>query len=267
MTRKAFLCVGALFMMNAYLAAQVYTNFNNSVTIGEAGHFQMQYHRSIDFEIPEKDIEQLLANESVNSTSNVADGPYRFAEAVSINLDIDGDIKWEDREGFSYGRFNIRATGARSTSINFDTFYLPDKSEIYIYNLNGKVITGPITEKENNEKRIWGSWVFPGEMLSIEVKTPTSTKHLLRLHSNNIAYGYKNLFRPQVPDEDFGESQPCNINVVCPLGNGWEAERNSVALVRYIKCLRNTLRSTYRSLPGTKYVYSVPESCVVRNIY
>lgn len=91
------------------------------------------------------------------------------------------------------------------------------------------MITGPITENENNPKNIWGSWVYKGEYMTIEIKTPASTRERLLLHSNNIAYGYKEVYKTEVGG--FGQSAPCNINVICPLGVGWEGERNSVALL------------------------------------
>ena len=81
---------------------------------------------------------------------------------------------------------------------------------------------------ENNKNNIWGSWIYKGELLVIEIKTPLKTKGELMCHANNIAYGYKEIYGTKVGG--FGQSGPCNINVLCPLGNGWEAERNSVAL-------------------------------------
>lgn len=74
---------------------------------------------------------------------------------------------------------------------------------------------------------IWGSWVYKGDYLSVEIKTPLESKDKLMLHSNNLAYGYKEIYKVA----SFGQSGPCNVNVLCPLGNGWEAERNSVALI------------------------------------
>ncbi|MCZ2337129.1 MAG: serine protease, partial [Chitinophagales bacterium] len=50
----------------------------------------------------------------------------------------------------------------------------------------------------------------------------------LAIHSNNIAYGYKKVYDKVA---DFGASGSCEINVLCPLGNGWDHERNAVALV------------------------------------
>lgn len=91
------------------------------------------------------------------------------------------------------------------------------------------MITGPITENENNPNKIWGSWVYKGGHLTLEIKTPVSTKEQLLLHSNNIAYGYKEVYKTKVGG--FGQSGACNINVLCPLGTGWEPERNSVAVI------------------------------------
>jgi len=136
---------------------------------------------------------------------------------------------WSFENSFAYCKFLIRVNGALSASINFDEFSLPSGTEMYVYNENGNMITGPITEKENNASKVWGSWVYQGEYLNIEIKTPTSTFKELVLHSNNIAYGYKHIYKTETAG--FGTSESCNINVICPLGTGWEAERNSVALI------------------------------------
>ncbi|MEJ7679960.1 MAG: hypothetical protein WKG06_19295 [Segetibacter sp.] len=87
------------------------------------------------------------------------------------------------------------------------------------------MITGPITENENNPNKIWGSWIYKGEFVNIEIKTPISTKEHLLLHLNNIAYGYKEIYETQVGR--FGQSASCEINVVCSLGTGWEKEKYS----------------------------------------
>ena len=91
------------------------------------------------------------------------------------------------------------------------------------------MITGPITEKENNDKKIWGSWVYKGGILTAELKCPLKQKNNIKLHISNIAYGYKDIYGSEVAN--FGESAACNINVLCALGNGFENQRNSVALI------------------------------------
>lgn len=88
------------------------------------------------------------------------------------------------------------------------------------------MITGPVTENENNENNFWESWVYKGGSLTVDFKTPVESKTALKLHISSIAYGYKDVYV-----SNFGESATCNVNVLCPAGNGWENERNSVALI------------------------------------
>lgn len=209
--------------------AQVRTNINNNEKITVKGYFNKSYKTGFDFEIPSKNIKELLDLEKAEYASTNADKPFRFATAVPVDIDIVAQTKWAFENEFAYGKFSIRLNGALSASINFDKFFLPMNSEMYIYNENGNMITGPITEKENNPNKIWGSWVYQGEYLNIEIKTPISTYKELIIHSNNVAYGYKEIY--QTETGGFGNSADCNINVICPLGTGWEAERNSVSLI------------------------------------
>jgi lysyl endopeptidase len=106
---------------------------------------------------------------------------------------------------------------------------LPEGTEMYIYNSNGEMITGVISDKENNEKRIWGSSIYKGDEVNIEIKLPTKARGNLSLFLSNLAFGYKNIFVDKVAG--FGLSGPCNINILCPQGNNWVAERNSVVYI------------------------------------
>lgn len=211
------------------LSAQVKTNFNNKATIDESGVFLKPYKAKIDFQIAAKNITVLLEAESEKSDTTKRFQPFQFAVPVPVDLEIAKLMQWNYSNDSAYGKFTIKVNGALSSSINFDKFYLPKGTELYVYNENGSMITGPITEKENNPKKIWGSWVYKGQLLIIEIKTPLSTLSQLELHANNISYGYKEIYEPQVGG--FGQSATCEINVVCPLGNGWQNERNSVALI------------------------------------
>ncbi len=193
------------------------------------GRFIKDYKQKIDFELAAKNINELLAKEKSELTKNDEIKIFRIAVPVPVNLDIANRMNWTYDKEYAYGKFTIRLNGALSSSINFDQFYLPNETEMYVYNESGTMITGPITQKENNPNKTWGSWVYRGHFLTIEIKTPVSTEEQLLLHSNNIAYGYKEVYK-SVKVGGFGQSGACNINVLCPLGNGWEPERNSVAL-------------------------------------
>lgn len=219
-----------LLMTYPSVYAQVKTNFNNNTVVRKDGLFKKGYTEKVDFEIPAMNIDDLLQEEkSRKSASSGETEPFQLAVPVPVNLDLARLIEWKVDNGIAYGKYTIRLNGARSSSINFDKFYLPAGTEMYVYNAAGNMITGPVTEKENNKKGVWGSWVYKDDLLTIEIKTPIQEKDQLVLHAGNIAYGYKDVYKVEVAD--FNSSAACNINVVCPLGTGWEPERNSVALV------------------------------------
>ena len=238
-----FLCISS--------KGQVKKNFNNEITIDSNGVFKNSYSQQINYEIPQKNIKELLELDNKFFNENLGTKFNRIATPIAVDLDISKLLNWINKDGISFGKFSIKLNGAFSSSINFDKFYLPKGTEIYIYNENGKIITGPITEEENNNNNIWGSWIYQGEHLNIEIKTPQVTKNKLSLHARNIAYGYKDFYETKKIGR-FGQSGTCNIDVICPQGNGWEAERNSI-----VYCLDGDGTSTFSGTMIMNTCYSV----------
>jgi lysyl endopeptidase len=204
------------------LSAQVKTNFRNNTLITGKGKYDRDYKMAV-YRIAPPDTNAIKQRE-LQDKKGAGVKPFRFAEPVSVNINVAKLIQWNEDGEFAFGRFSIGAKGARSLSINFNDFYLPEGTELFVYNEDGSMITGPVTEKENTQKAVWGSAVYKGELLIVEVKTPVATKKDIRLNVNNVAYGYVEIF-------GFGNSSACNINVLCAQGNGWEQERNAVALI------------------------------------
>jgi|GEM_PF-436665 len=226
---KPILLLTVLLALFSQLAnGQVKTNFNNAEVMTARGKFGKNFQAKSPRTIPAKDIKSLLEREAMESKSGEAK-PLKIAEAVKVDIDAVKEAAWVEEGGFAHGKYTIIANGAKSISANFDRFKLPKGTELYVYSANGEMITGPITENENNENNFWGTWVYKGGSLTVDFKTPVKTKSELKLHISSVAYGYKDIYRSEV--NNFGESSPCNINVLCPLGNGWENERNSVALI------------------------------------
>ncbi|MCZ2337130.1 MAG: hypothetical protein LC127_02820, partial [Chitinophagales bacterium] len=145
---------------------------NNPIEIREQGQFAKPYKVQIDFELPSINTDSLLQVERRNLAISNNEKPFQLAVPVKVDLNIAKLIQWNYFNDSAYGKFTIKVNSALSTSINFDRFFLPIGTEMYIYNKNGNIITGPITKSENNEKRTWGSWVYEGEFLIIEIKTP-----------------------------------------------------------------------------------------------
>lgn len=160
----------------------------------------------------------------------------KFAEPIDVDISFFEQGLWESVESFSIVRVKITAKKAHSIAVYFDQLSLSPKSELYIYNADGTVITGPITENENiHGNKMWGSNVFSGESLIIELKTPVSEAKSNILHIQKVLYGMNPKMKLPYSDKDstkgpgFGLSSSCNINAICIAG--WEQERRAIAQV------------------------------------
>jgi len=225
---KPLLIATLICAFAGFANAQVKTNFNNTEQIGARGKYSKSFRGKNPYVIPARNIKTLLRQDSLENLLGEAK-PFKIAEALPVDIDVVREAERVEENGMAYGKFTLVAASAKSISANFDKFFLPEGTELFVYSENGEMITGPITEDENNENNFWGTWVYKGNKLTVDLKLPIESKPFLKLRISSIAYGFKNIYRTQVGD--FGESEACNINVLCALGDGWENERNSVALV------------------------------------
>ncbi|HEY9257510.1 T9SS type A sorting domain-containing protein [Chitinophaga sp.] len=226
MNPKILFLSGVFFVCTLISYAQVRINYNNQVKISAQGYFSRQYAINT-YRVTPPSKERFLLKES--QYLKAGEKQFLIAEAVPVNIDLMTSAAWINETSYSYGKFTIHADSAETLSFNFDKFYLPEETELHIYNGDGTMIMGPVGPGENNVRQIWGSAIYKGEDINIEIKVPTKSKADLKLHISNVAYGFKQIFIDKLIG--FGLSGSCNINVLCPLGSGWTEERNSVALI------------------------------------
>lgn len=206
--------------------AQVKTNFNNSQKLSTKGRFAKEYATKF-FELAAPDLSNTLKRDQTEES--LGSKVFYIAEPISTNINVVKLASWITNENYEYGKFTLTSKGAKTLSVNFSNFYLPKGTEMYIYNKDAEMITGVVTEEENNKDKLWGSSIYKGDEITIEIKLPLGEKEKLSLQITNVAYGYKDIFISKT--SGFGQSGACNINVLCPEGNNWVAERNSVVYI------------------------------------
>jgi len=163
-------------------------------------------------------------------------GRPKFAEPIECDISPLESGLWETIDNFRVSRLKITAKKARTITIYFDVLNLSVNAKLYIYNAEGTVIAGPITNKENIQKaNLWGSNTFKSSSVIIELITPISEEKLNKLHIKQVLYGINPSIKSSKPNLDsitgpgFGLSSSCNINVACV--TGWEQERQAIAQV------------------------------------
>jgi len=155
------------------------------------------------------------------------DYKYSFALPVNVDIDVLTAAKVIEKDSLIVYVLTIKAYSALNVSVHFNEFYLSPNALLSIY--TNHELTDSITAKENNQNKVWATRVYQGNTMNIVLKVPLKEKGFSALRINQINFGYRKF------GNDFfgnpGTSAPCNRNVVCPEGTGWENERNSVALI------------------------------------
>lgn len=194
MRKYIFLLI--ILSISFLIKAQVRTKFNSKEVLGLDGKFKKAFQEAtIDLAIPD---DQKIKNAEKADSLLTEEKLFRIAIPIGVNIDFNQTASWISDNSFSYGKLILQVAKAKSLSLNFNKFDLPAGTEMYIYNEKGNMITGPITEKENNKNKTWGSSIYKGSILIIEVKTPTVTKNQLALNISNVAYGYKKVFDEKI---------------------------------------------------------------------
>lgn len=170
--------------------------------------------------------EKLISNPMSNDV-DAREYKDKFAVPIDVNIDmIKTATQWEE-DGFMMYALSLKAGKAVNLSAQFSKFFLTENAILSIF--NNYELTDSITAKENNVNNIWATRIYQGGQLNLLLKKPISDKGACALTISTIGLGYK-----QVGGNFFGvsgASAACNINVVCPEGNGWNNERNAVALI------------------------------------
>lgn len=181
--------------------------------------------------MPGFDISQVLAEDAINDADKTK--PWRFGYNYTVDLDPNNAGEWTELpNGDRIWRLTVRSTNAKSINVIFDDFYLPEGASIHMYNQDRSHLVGAYTPILNNPDHTLGTELVMGEEVTIEYYEPKASKDLGRLHINTVTHGYRslNLLAENIL-KGLNDSGACNIDVFCPLGNGWDDQIKSVGLV------------------------------------
>lgn len=164
----------------------------------------------------------------------------RFAlpQAVSITPETDGT--WEPLgDRWLLWRLRITAPGATSLNLGFTGYRLPKNSRLTIAPADAKGGDDPrgvrvFTEGDNEAHgELWTPVVITDDLV-VELLLPAGSRHdyLLELTSVNRGYRYfDELYATARADDPAEKAGTCNIDVVCPEGDDWRLEINSVGVI------------------------------------
>lgn len=152
-------------------------------------------------------------------------GPLFFARLLPAPATL-SDGAWDmPQPGQARWRLLVQSPGAKSLSLELARFAGAPDAHLYLRHPLTDVTQGPYTLDDVNADGTMSTAMVFGDQAIIEVLLPASQRADLVLDIEGVMHGHRDIRKIQ---ENFGESQSCNIDVACPQGDAWRQQIRSV---------------------------------------
>ena len=157
--------------------------------------------------------------------------PDRFAVPEEVSITPESHGTWEDLPDprFVLWRLRLESPGSLSMNLGFDRFELPRGGRLVVHPAGGNELARQYTERDNRPHGQLWTPVILGDELVVELTLPAVSRHDYELRLVQVGKGYR-FFGEEFGDQPGLKSGSCNNDVVCPEGDPWRAEINSVAV-------------------------------------
>lgn len=217
-----FVVIILLLTINSF--AQIHTEmFEKGKAFEKHPKFKLINQNSVIKKIPAIDISPLIAADKANKNSDI---PFRFGKSIDLNYTLN-DGKWLKLDSTKVWSLKIISPNAYSLNFIFSELYLPKGSELYIYNEDGTMVYGPVTEIENQSSKNFLTDIIQGESATIQLTVPISSNEEPALTIQKLIHGYKDLF--STTKSGYGESGNCTQDVACY--PSWNEESDGIVQI------------------------------------
>ena len=192
--------------------------------------------------MPPLDLEKLNEEDEEDEWRGI---PPRFGFPHEVNFSLENSGEWFDLpNGDKLWKLEISCPDALSINLLYDKFWLPDGAKFFIYSNDKKYTIGAFTSKNNNGDREklqgFATGLIYGNKITLEYYLPKEVIEQGIISICNVVQGYRYISINYINDNkkigdffqgfnDVGNS--CQVNINCPEGDGWQEEKNSVAII------------------------------------
>jgi lysyl endopeptidase len=181
--------------------------------------------------MPGYDQEIINQEDAINDATKI--GPWRFGYKYDTDYSLSNSGTWTDLpNGSRIWQLGLVCDGAMTINLILEDLFIPQGAYIYLYDVNHTNRVGAYTNRNNNAEHTLGTELVHGDRIVIEYYEPASVRGQGTLTVANVVHGYRSL--SAVQDDlmrALESSGNCNVDVNCTLGDGWENEIRSVAMI------------------------------------
>ncbi len=173
---------------------------------------------------PAVDIAAVTREDEVRARQGLAP---RFAIPNATSLTPETDGLWEQLDDSTLvWRLRVTSPGAKSLNLGFTHFFMPDGAQMMIYASDFSQVIRPVTAADNAAHGEFWSPIVEADEVVVEVTLPATERDALDIELTSLNVGYRGFGKA-----GGDKSGSCNIDVVCPEGDGWRDEIPSVAVI------------------------------------
>lgn len=153
----------------------------------------------------------------------------RFGKEQPVNIDFMLEaVKTVLPNGEVLRQLTIRSEGALSLNLIFSQFELAQGSRLYLFDTEETEFVGAHTSLNNNVNKVLGTELVHSDAIVIELTEPAEIEGTSILTIGTVVHGFFDLEQEL---KALNSSGSCEYDVNCPIGAGWENQRNSVAMM------------------------------------
>ena len=155
----------------------------------------------------------------------------RFAMPFAVDVSPATNGTWDVLDAtWSLWRLRVLAPDASHVNLGFTRFALPAQGQLMVYAADERWVVRPFDAGDNNAANVLWTPVVRGQEVVAElfVRTVDVPAVMLRLTHVGSGYRFFGAGDSALPFAVAG-SGTCNVDVICPQGNGWRSEIPAIA--------------------------------------
>lgn len=173
------------------------------------------------------EMKTILKQDKETATTNEAS--FRFG--IEKNTNIDLFEKGEQsvlKNGSTVWRLGIHGKDATSLSFIFNEWYLPEGSELTIWNKERTQYLGVYNSTSNKSYGTLATSILESDVVYIEYVQPASITGNAKVNIGTVVHGYRKI---QYQKKGFGMSGSCQVNINCPEGSSFQNESRGITMI------------------------------------
>lgn len=166
----------------------------------------------------------------------------RIGRLIPVSLSMSTCGTWDYlADGKKVWRLKIKSPDAKSLTILYNNFYLPNGSHLFLYNESRNHVIGSFDHRTTNKfSTKFSTEMIEGDITYLEYIQESWVNELPTLDIEGVIYNYRDVdqfvgYYKKTKNPSFGSSGSCNVNVKCPEGNDFQSQKKGVACIYIVQ--------------------------------